>query len=105
MNVLRKFTDCILGRGDAAVTVPNLDGPLLPNQELEEAKKFADLPAADNLVPTKQGLIASSDHKVLLYPWSGDKPSLIHEFNGPVSAIACANGTFAFAIDGFGVII
>ena len=34
---LEDFLDRILGRGDAAITVPTFDGSLKPNQLLEKA--------------------------------------------------------------------
>ncbi|WP_189353913.1 hypothetical protein [Mesorhizobium sp. M2A.F.Ca.ET.039.01.1.1] len=59
MSAVSRLFDRFLGRGDWAVTVPTLDGPLLPNQDLEEAELFAGLAAADNLVRTEKGMLAS----------------------------------------------
>ena len=46
---LKTFADRVLGRGDAAITVPSFDGALKPNQLLEEAEVVADLPDAQDL--------------------------------------------------------
>ena len=38
MAALEDFFDRVLGRGDAAITVPPFDGSLKPNQLLERAE-------------------------------------------------------------------
>ena len=45
---LKTFTDRLLGRGSAAITVPVMDGTLKPNRVLEEAEVVAELPDIDN---------------------------------------------------------
>ena len=42
---LRNWTDQLLGRGAAAITVPMFDGALKPNQILEQAETFAEAAA------------------------------------------------------------
>ena len=37
MGALKTFSDRLLGRGSAALTVPPMDGALKPNNRLEEA--------------------------------------------------------------------
>ncbi|TIN72306.1 MAG: strictosidine synthase, partial [Mesorhizobium sp.] len=67
MSGLNQLLDRFLGRGEWAVTVPTLDGPLLPNQGLEEAGQFAGLAEADNLVRTEKGLLASSANRLMRF--------------------------------------
>ena len=105
MNALRKFIDRRLGRGEAAITVPNLDGPLLPNQRLEEADVFAALDAADNLIATEKELVASSGTRLLRYDWAGGEPELVCEFPQEITAIAAAKGMLAIGLDGGGVVL
>ena len=38
---LKMFTDRLLGRGEATITVPSFDGALKPNQILEKAEIVA----------------------------------------------------------------
>jgi hypothetical protein len=104
MNALSQFFDRFLGRGDWAVTVPTLDGPLLPNQDLEEAETFAGLTDADNLVRTDKGVLASSAAALVRFGADG-QAEVLQEFPGEITALAHARGMTALAIDGKGVII
>ena len=46
---LKTFTDRLLGRGSAAITVPVMDGTLRPNRVLDDADVVAELPGIDDL--------------------------------------------------------
>ena len=46
---LEDFFDGILGRGDAAITVPPFDGSLKPNQLLEHAEVAGEFGAPEDL--------------------------------------------------------
>lgn len=105
MNAIRRFIDRRLGRGEAAITVPILDGPLLPNTALDQADAFAALSAADNLCPTEKGLIASSGGKVLRLGWDGRPAEELAAFDGEVSTLAAGKGMLAIGLDGEGVVI
>ncbi len=105
MNAIRRFFDNRLGRGDAAITVPILDGPLMPNALLDEAATFAAIPDVDNLAATEKGLVCSSGNKVLKLGWADSGEKTLVEFSAPVSAIAGGKGMLAIGIDGEGVIL
>ncbi len=105
MNAIRRFIDRRLGRGEAAITVPILDGPLLPNTALDEAATLTDLPAVDNLCATEKGLIASSGNRVLRLAWDGRPVEELASFPAEVSALATGKGMLAVGLDGEGVII
>ena len=47
---LKNFTDRLLGRGDATITVPSFDGALKPNQILEKAEIVGQFDAPEDLV-------------------------------------------------------
>ena len=47
---LEDFFDRILGRGDAAITVPTFDGSLKPNQLLEHAEVVGEFAEPEDLV-------------------------------------------------------
>ena len=104
MSAVSRLFDRFLGRGDWAVTVPTLDGPLLPNQGLEEAEPFAGLTDADNLVRTEKGMLASSANRLMRFGADG-KAEVLQEFPGEITALAHARGMTALAIDGKGVVI
>ncbi|AMX99143.1 strictosidine synthase [Mesorhizobium ciceri] len=104
MSGLSQLLDRFLGRGEWAVTVPTLDGPLLPNQGLEEAEPFAGLAEADNLVRTEKGILASSANRLMRFSADGHAETL-QEFPGEITALAHARGMTAMAIDGKGVVV
>ncbi|WP_137933345.1 NHL repeat-containing protein [Mesorhizobium comanense] len=104
MSAVSRLFDRFLGRGDWAVTVPTLDGPLLPNQGLEEAPTFASLPEADNLVRTEKGILASSANRLMRLGADG-QAEVLQEFSGEITALAHARGMTAVAVDGKGVTI
>lgn len=60
LAAIRRTFDSFLGRGDAAVTVPVLDGPLKPNQALEEAPRLLEAEGVDNLTTTPEGICYTS---------------------------------------------
>lgn len=98
-KALRDWVDRFLGRGDAAVTVPPLDGALKPNNLLEEAPAGTRVPGADNIVVTPAGLVFSSGNQVLRLSGKGAaEPVLIYTAAGAISAIAVnAGGVLAVA--------
>ena len=60
IGALKRKLDSFLGRGEAAVTVPVMDGPLKPNQLLEAAPRILEAPDLDNLTATPEGVLFSS---------------------------------------------
>lgn len=65
MQVLSSWRDRFLGRGEASVTVPPLDGALKPNNLLEEAPAAFSAPEPDNLVLLGDRALYSSGVRVL----------------------------------------
>lgn len=104
-TAIRRFIDRRLGRGDAAITVPIFDGPLLPDAALDEAEVFATLRGVDNLCATEKGLIASSGGRVLRLSWSGRPAEEIATRAGEITALAAGKGMLAIGLDGAGVTI
>lgn len=100
-NPLRNWVDRFLGRGEAAVTVPPLDGALKPNNLLEEARIGLGTPAPDNLVSTGETLIFSSGNRLLCQPFDGSVGSTFAITDGAVTALTWgAGGALAMAADG-----
>ena len=96
---LKTFTDRLLGRGSAAITVPVMDGTLKPNRVLEEAEVVAELPDIDDLAGDGQALWASAGPA--LYRIDEGGPVELRRFNAPISALAMsADGRLAVALDG-----
>ena len=66
--MLRRAVDNFLGRGEAAVTVPVMDGPLKPNQLLEAAGRVLTAPEIDNLAATAEGMLYTSGNTLVGIP-------------------------------------
>lgn len=64
IGAVSRLTDRIFGRGEAAVTVPPLDGALRPNRALDEARKRYALPDVDCLAVVGGKLLASAGDTV-----------------------------------------
>jgi hypothetical protein len=101
IGVLRRSLDNFLGRGEAAVTVPVMDGPLKPNQLLEAAARVHAAAEIDNLARTPDGIVFTSGSTLGAIP-GGD----VTRLPSAVSCIAAdADGALAIGIDDGGIII
>lgn len=96
---LKTFTDRLLGRGSAAITVPVMDGTLKPNRMLDDATVVAELPGIDDLAGDGQALWASAGHT--LYRIDDGGPVELRRLDAPISALAMSTeGQLAVALDG-----
>ncbi|MGO4712880.1 SMP-30/gluconolactonase/LRE family protein [Bradyrhizobium sp. 2TAF24] len=96
---LRTLTNHLLGRGDAAITVPPFDGALKPNQRLEEAEVVATSATMEDLAVGGGVLLVADGDRVLRL----DSGALheVRRFERPLTAIcACVDGALAVAVDG-----
>ena len=103
IGALMDWTDRLLGRGDASITVPVFDGALKSNNILEEAPVFAALEAPEDLATDGQSLFVADARTVLRYDLAGAAASSVevHRFDKAVSALACLpGGGLAVALDG-----
>lgn len=107
LDTLRQFTDRLLGRGSAAITVPVMDGALRPNRALDQARVVAALPGIDDLARGGAGqadLWASAGP--VLYRLDGDRLVEQRHFDAPVSAFAfSAAGQLAVALAGRRIVV
>lgn len=101
---LARVLDRFLGQGEAAVTVPPLDGPLRPNRRLDEAAARFELPDVDCLASQGANLFASAGHDVLLLQPGGTwakrssyplPVASITSLGDAVLAVALADGEIA----------
>jgi hypothetical protein len=100
MAALRILADRLVGRGEAAITVPPFDGALKPNQLLETAEVFAELAAPEDLATDGKALFVAEGNRVLRYAGAGDVEEAAR-FDRPVTALACIDqGGLAVALDG-----
>lgn len=103
--VLRNARDRFFGAGDAAVTVPPLDGAFQPDTALDQAGRLAELAEADNMVQDAGRILLSSGPDLLeLCPEGGTR--LVERLAAPISALAADGaGRIAIAVEGGGVIL
>jgi len=103
INALLEWKDRLLGRGDAAITVPVFDGALKSNNLLEDAAVFASLKAPEDLATDGHSLFVADGTTVLRYEVGSAVPGSaeVRSFDRPVTAIACLpGGGLAVALDG-----
>lgn len=99
IKAILTLKDKLLGRGDAAITVPVFDGALKPNNLLEDAAVFASLKSAQDLATDGQNLFVADGQRVLRY--DADIAHELHHFEQPVTALACLlEGGLAVALAG-----
>jgi WD40 repeat protein len=64
-NVFTRSLDRFLGRGDASIAIPPMDGALKPNGAIDEAEHLLSRNRPDNLIVTSNGILFSSDRELL----------------------------------------
>jgi sugar lactone lactonase YvrE len=104
LATLKGFTDRLLGRGSAAITVPVMDGKLLPNRVLDQASVVAELPGIDDLAWDGQALWASAG--TVLWRLDGARFTEQRRFDADISALAISrHGRLALAVGGRQVLV
>jgi len=105
IGALRRVWDNFRGSGEAAVTVPPMDGALRPNRLLEEARLVLQVEAPDDLARDEDGLLFSTEGKVLRLAKDAST-HLVAEFGSNVTAIAASpNGRIGVALAEGGIAI
>jgi len=85
MNPVRTVIDRWLGRGDASIAMPPMDGAFRPNDLLDSAAPIVETPAPDCLAVTSRGIVVSSLSALL----SVDRPqgAPLAAFDAEISAV------------------
>lgn len=95
---LRRAWDAFRGSGEAAVTVPPMDGALRPNQLIEEAPERLAISSPDDLAQFGESVVVSSGntvHKLL----PNGQAAILASYDSPVTALAgSAGGALAIAL-------
>jgi hypothetical protein len=84
---LQLAMDRWLGRGDAAITVPPMDGPFKPNRLLDEAEVIGSFAAPQDLASDGETLWLADGARILNVRAPGEAAER-HVFPGPVTALA-----------------
>ena len=96
IGFFRQAFDAVRGRGDAAATVPPMDGALRPNTLLQSAQVVLRSDAPDNLVACDGETFFSSGQTVFQLEANSGAAQPLQHFDGAVSCLA-ANGAGLFA--------
>ncbi len=96
---LKNFTDRLLGRGDATITVPSFDGALKPNQMLEKAEIVGQFDAPEDLATDGKAVYIADGMAILRL--DGAARAEVRRFDRPITALCCLpDGGIAVALDG-----
>jgi hypothetical protein len=99
ISALKSFSDRLLGRGDATITVPSFDGALKPNQILEQAETVAHFDAPEDLASDGKALYVADG--VVIRRLDGAVATEVRRFDRPITALCCLpDGGIAVALDG-----
>jgi sugar lactone lactonase YvrE len=92
---VREFANRFLGRGEATITVPSLDGALKPNQKLEAAETLVECEAPEDLASDGNNIYVADGRRLLRL--AGRTATELRMFDRPISAL-CALPDRALAI-------
>ena len=95
---LRTRIDTFLGQGDAAVTVPPMDGALSPNTRLDRARLVASVTAPDDLAEAGGTVFFSSGDTVYRLDPASGTAELVRQFPAPVTCLAALGDTLAVGL-------
>lgn len=99
MQSVRYWSDRLLGRGSAAITVPVMDGALKANRVLDEATVVAELAGIDDLASDGDTIWASAGKT--LWRLADGQPVPVRRFDEDITAIAARpGGRLAVALGG-----
>ena len=101
---VRRAWDNFRGSGEAAVTVPPMDGALRPNRLLEEAPLVAAAEAPDDLAHDGKGVLFSSGSRLCRLTTSGAET--VHDLGAEITALAATPaGRIAAALGSGGIAV
>jgi hypothetical protein len=104
LATLREWRDQLLGRGNAAITVPVMDGALKPNRALDEAAVVAELAGLDDIAANGRQLLLAAG--TALWRLDGDTPVELRRFDAALTAVALSvQGRVAVALGGRRVLV
>ncbi len=96
---LTRWRDQLLGRGEAAITIPVFDGALKPNRRLDEAAVVTEMPEAEDLATDGQTLFVADGQRVVSL--ANGQIFELARFDRTVTALATMpDGGLVVALDG-----
>ncbi len=99
IETVKTWRDQFLGRGEAAIAIPTLDGALKPNRALEDADILATLEAPEDLSTDGKALFAADGRRVLRFEHGVAVE--VMQVEATITALACMpTGGMAIALNG-----
>lgn len=94
----RRSYDAFRGRGEAAPTVPSMDGALRPNVLLESAPEILKIAEPDNLVKADRSILFSSGGSLLALDCGAGRAEELRRFEQPIASLATHGDLLAVAL-------
>ena len=89
-NVFTLAADRFLGRGEASVAIPPMDGALKPNSAVDKADHLLAIARPDNLLRADNSVLFSSGRQLLAVSGNWSKPEPVVECEAEILATAAA---------------
>lgn len=99
MAWLQRGVDAFRGRGEAAATVPPMDGALHPNILLQTAREVLRIEAPDNLVVSGGSVLFSSGCGVFMLDAAAGTARELRRFDRVITCLAATDGLLAAGLD------
>ncbi|MGV3553418.1 strictosidine synthase [Rhizobium sp.] len=99
IGAIRRAWDNFRGAGEAAVTVPPMDGALRPNRLLEDAPEILGVATPDDIVTDGKVAYIAAGHQVLRLDLASRQSAPAHSYDAEITALALsASGVLAVAL-------
>lgn len=99
LELLRRVSDNIRGRGEAAITIPIFDGALKPNSLLEDASILDEFEAPEDLASDGKTIYVADGQRILNLV--NGEWKVTATLDRPATALACIpHGALAVAMEG-----
>lgn len=100
IGALKRAWENFRGVGEAAVTVPPMDGALRSNRLIEEAAAVVSVPAPDDIVVSRDRVLVSAGNSVLRLDRGAGRLEPVKTFDAAVTALAAApDGAVAVGLE------
>jgi len=96
--ISKRIIDPFFGRGASAVTVPPLDGALLPNRLLDEAPLRIACQGVSNIALTRTGVLLAADNRLIQLNSNGSLDAW-REFGHSISCLGGDDDAIAVGFD------
>ena len=99
LSFIKDRIDYFFGRGRHSIFVPVMDGPLKPNEFLDNVQVILEKPEVDNLILAKNKILCSSGADLLVVEETGNQ-KILYQFDSDITSMSANknNGEIAVAL-------